>query len=80
MTVHHLSSFKISFDLQHLPQFLFHNNKRLSCLKSAYLLVKIEEDSPLTLEGYKFITGCLAGVVVPSTEVNNVSVVEILKI
>ena len=31
-------------------------------LKSAYL--KIEEDKPLTLEGYKLTTECLAGVVV----------------
>ena len=46
--LHHLSSFKVAFDLQHLPQFRFHNNKRLSCFKSAYL--KIEEDNPLTWE------------------------------
>ena len=37
-------------------------------LKSAYL--KIEDDSSLTLEGCKFITGCLTDVVVKYTEVN----------
>ena len=59
----HLSSFRIAFDLKHLPQFWpFHNNKRLSCLKSAYL--KIEKDTPLAIEGYKFTNEWSAGVMV----------------
>ena len=41
----------------------FKNNKRLSCLKIAYL--KIEKDTPLILKGCKFTIVCLAGVMVP---------------
>ena len=37
-------------------------------MKRAYL--KTEKGTPLTLEGYKFTTECLAGVMVPVGEVN----------
>ena len=44
------------------PSFSFIIIMRLSCLESAYL--KIEQDNLLPLEGCKFTTECLAGVVV----------------
>ena len=60
--------------MKRLPQFWFQNNKRLSCLKRAYL--KTEKDTPLTLEDYKFTTECLAGVTVVTVGEVNDSVVE----